>query len=335
MADVAAPATAGPAPFAPTATPTAPSTTASSVVGPSAATSPRVTTTRDVDTRAPRRPTARLATRVRSLTRAPSPSPWGIAPAPQWGMVGPQAPVVQVDPTTRKHLVWETWFVMVAFLVPVVMNAVVLFAQHVAGEDAVTRFPVIVKNGVANLVLAILVYLTVASVVPLALYLLSRTGQPPRALGLGRPSFRQDIWPGIGLAAAAFGSEIVLLIPLSPLLQSQRKFANQVSIGHVPAYYVILGLATALITAITEECLVNGYLLTRLEQLGWPRDKALLLSLSLRTSYHIYYGIGFILTIPFGYYATRSFQKHKRLNRPIAAHFIFDATLFTIAILVH
>jgi membrane protease YdiL (CAAX protease family) len=59
----------------------------------------------------------------------------------------------------------------------------------------------------------------------------------------------------------------------------------------------------------------------------------LILSLALRTSYHVYYGLGFILTIPFGYYVTRSFQKHKRLNRPIAAHFLFDSILFTITIL--
>ena len=60
---------------------------------------------------------------------------------------------------------------------------------------------------------------------------------------------------------------------------------------------------------------------------------ALALSLVLRTSYHIYYGIGFLLTVPFGDYVTRSFQKHRRLNRPIAAHFIFDAVLVTISIL--
>jgi len=54
----------------------------------------------------------------------------------------------------------------------------------------------------------------------------------------------------------------------------------------------------------------------------------------LRTSYHVYYGLGFLLTIPFGYYATRSFQKHRRLMRPIVAHFLYDAVLITIAVLV-
>jgi uncharacterized protein len=77
----------------------------------------------------------------------------------------------------------------------------------------------------------------------------------------------------------------------------------------------------------------NGYLITRLGQLGWTPRSALILSLALRTSYHVYYGLGFLLTVPFGYLVTRSFQKHRRLNRPIAAHFIYDAVLSTIAIL--
>ena len=101
----------------------------------------------------------------------------------------------------------------------------------------------------------------------------------------------------------------------------------------MPAYYVIWGIAIAITTSIAEEVLVNGYLVTRLGQLGWTPKSALILSLVLRTSYHVYYGAGFLLTIPFGFFVTRSFQKHRRLTRSIAAHFLFDAILVTIAIL--
>jgi membrane protease YdiL (CAAX protease family) len=48
----------------------------------------------------------------------------------------------------------------------------------------------------------------------------------------------------------------------------------------------------------------------------------------------VYYGLGFLLTIPLGYFVTRSFQKHRRLMRPIVAHFIYDAALFTVSVLV-
>ena len=76
---------------------------------------------------------------------------------------------------------WETRFVMVAFLLPAVMTAVLLFAEHVAGVGSITRFPTYVKDPIVNLVIGILNYLPVASTVPLALFLLARTGQSPAA----------------------------------------------------------------------------------------------------------------------------------------------------------
>jgi membrane protease YdiL (CAAX protease family) len=250
-------------------------------------------------------------------------------------MFGP-APtaVVRLEPTTRKTLAWETRFVMLAFLLPVVMGAVVALAQHVNGVGPVTRFPVLLQdNPVGNLIIGILAYLPVAAMVPLALHLLWRTGQPPRTLGLVRPSLRLDAWPALGLMGASFGSEIVLILILTPLLTSHPSLVSKTAVGNVPAYYVVYGIAISATTAIAEEVLVNGYLLVRLEQLGWSPQRALILSLILRTSYHVYYGIGFIFTVPFGYFVTRSFQKRRRLTRPIVAHFLFDAILITIAVL--
>ena len=242
--------------------------------------------------------------------------------------------VVRLEPTTRRTLVWETRFVMLAFLLPAVMGAVVALAQHINGVGPVTRFPVLLEgNPVGNLIVGILAYLPVAATVPLALHLLGRTGQPPRTLGLVRPSFRLDVWPALGLMGASFGSEIVLILVLTPLLTSHPSLVSKTIVGNVPAYYVVYGIAISATTAVAEEVLVNGYLLVRLEQLGWSPQRALILSLILRTSYHVYYGIGFIFTVPFGYFVTRSFQKRRRLTRPIMAHFLFDAILITIAVL--
>jgi membrane protease YdiL (CAAX protease family) len=222
---------------------------------------------------------------------------------------------------------------MVAFLVPSVLSAVDLFAAHTTGA-AITRFPTIVTNPVANLVLGVLTYVEVAAVVPIALLLLSRTGQGPAQLGLGRPTWRRDVWPGLGIAASGYGAAFAATIVLAAVVGRHSKLFDQVATGHVPHYYVIYGLAVSAITAIAEETLVSGYLLTRLEQLGWNPRSALLLSLTLRTSYHVYYGLGFLLTIPLGYFVTRSFQKHRRLTRPIVAHFLYDAVLITIGVLI-
>ena len=107
------------------------------------------------------------------------------------------------------------------------------------------------------------------------------------------------------------------------------------SVGRVPGYYIMWGIAVSLLTAVTEEVLVNGYLVTRLGQLGWGTWPTLALSLTLRTTYHVYYGLGFLLTVPFGYLVTRSFQQHRRLNRAIAAHFLYNAAIFSLAVFVH
>jgi membrane protease YdiL (CAAX protease family) len=231
--------------------------------------------------------------------------------------------------------VLETCFVQVAFLVPGIIGAVDALAAHLGGTGTVKRIPTIVAgNQAANLVLATLSYFQVGVVVPLALLLLNRTGQGPAALGLTKPGWRRDVRPAAGIAAAGYGVTLVLTIVLAPLIATDKKLFFAPSIGHLPKYYIIYGIAVAAIAAVAEETLVSGYLLTRLEQLGWNPRWALALSLTLRTSYHVYYGLGFLLTVPFGYFATRSFQKHRRLMQPIIAHFLYDAVLFTIAVLI-
>jgi membrane protease YdiL (CAAX protease family) len=234
----------------------------------------------------------------------------------------------------RQSLGRETRWVMVAFLVPGVISAILVLSEHISGVGDIARFATLVRgHPLTNMFLGILAYLPVAAVVPLGLYLLGRTGQDRLTLGLERPSFTRDVIPGLGLGLAAFGCEIVLAIILRAILADYPGLFVNVSLNHVPKYYVVWGIATSAITAVTEEVLVNGYLLTRLNQLGWTPRAALILSLILRTSYHIYYGIGFIFTVPFGYFVTRSFQKNGKLMRPIMAHFLYDAILFTIVIL--
>lgn len=235
---------------------------------------------------------------------------------------------------TRRGLVLETWFVQIAFLVPAILGAVDALAAEQGGSGTVGRIPAIVTgHPVTNLALATLTYFEVGAVVPLGLLLLSRTGQGMASLGLTKPGWRTDVWPALGIAAAGYGGVVVLEIVLAPLAAWDRGLFVSPSLGHLPKYYVIYGVAAAAIAAVTEETLVNGYLLTRLGQLGWKPQWAFALSLTLRTSYHVYYGLGFLLTIPLGYFATRSFQKHGRLMRPIIAHFVYDATLFTILVL--
>jgi membrane protease YdiL (CAAX protease family) len=223
---------------------------------------------------------------------------------------------------------------MFAFLVSGIVGATLILAQGISGTGDVSRFPSVVPSKpVLNMILGMIAYVPTLSVVPLALFLLARTGQDRRVMGLGAPRFLDDILPGLGLAAAAFGVEIVMLIPLARLLTEHSHLVTAVTTTGEPKYYLIEGVFMSAVTAVTEEVLVNGYFLTRLSQLGWNPRSALIVSLILRTSYHIYYGIGFVLTIPLGYFVTRSFQKRGKLNRPIWAHFLYDSILFAFSIL--
>jgi len=253
--------------------------------------------------------------------------PWPTPPLP--------IPVeVKIDAPTRRSLVWETWFVVGAFLIPSVGGAIVPLVQHAYGVSNLARFPSFVNNNpLINMILGMVTYISLGTIVPIALFLLARTGNKPRTIGLGWPSFVLDIWPGIGLGLASYGSEIILFATYYLFVHDKGLQTNPV-VGTVPHYYVIYGIFVSAVTAITEEVIVNGYLLVRLEQLGWSNRNALILSLVVRMSYHIYYGVTFpIVVLPFGYFVTRSFQKHKRLNRAIATHFLYDAVLFTISIL--
>jgi len=240
---------------------------------------------------------------------------------------------VELAEPTRRVLVWETVLVELSFLALPVTTAIVILAQHLEGVADLDRFGSTVPgHPLAGFFLGILSYLAVGAIVPLVLFLLWRSRTPPSALGLQSPGLRSDAWPGLGLAAGSFTAALVLALPLTPLLR-HSKLVNHVATGHVPAYYVIYALVLSATTAITEEVVINGYLLTRLEQLGWSPTTALIVSLALRTTYHVYYGIAVVLTIPFGYLVTRSFQKRRRLTRVITAHFLYDAVLSTIAVL--
>ncbi len=265
-----------------------------------------------------------------------APADWDFwAPAPaQAKAVAADVPAQAVLPAgmTRAGLVLETRLVMIAGLFPWIAAAVVILVRHLDTGQILTQLPSVTPHQpVLNVILSVLSYLPSAAVVPLVLLLLIRTGQRPADLGLTRLPGR-DLAVAVGLAAAAIGLELALAVAISPLRHS--RLFNTAAKLNVPVYYLLIALSVALTTAVAEEVIVNGYLITRLDQLGWSPAKAFWLSMALRASYHLYYGIGVVLTLPFGWLVTRSFQRHRKLNRPIVAHFLYDGTVSTIAILI-
>ena len=262
------------------------------------------------------------------------PPDWPAAPA-DWQFWVPPASrfPARFRELTRRDLVIETRVVMVAFLIPWVISAVLSLVVHETRNARLTQLPTFdAHQPVVNVVFGLLSYLPVAAVVPVALMLLARTGQRPADLGLTTARW-PDAGVGVGLAAAGLAAEFALAIPFAAFKNSS--LVNTAGPLHVPFYYLVFGISQAFITAVAEEVAVSGYLLTRLEQLGWAPWPSLWVSLALRTSYHVYYGVAVVLTLPLGYLLTRSFQKHGKLSRPILAHFLYDSVTFLLAITLH
>ncbi len=142
---------------------------------------------------------------------------------------------------TRRLLAWETRLVMFAFLVTGVTSAVVILAQHESGVADISRFPTIVHSSqVLNMLLGMLAYFPVIAVVPLALFLLARTGQTPSVLGLGAPNLKRDLFPALGIGLAAFTVEVLLFAPFAGLVKHHRQTTFGISRDDInnflPAY---------------------------------------------------------------------------------------------------
>ena len=95
-------------------------------------------------------------------------------------------------------------------------------------------------------------------------------------------------------------------------------------------------LLSAFQNGLAEEVVVVGFMLTRLAQLGWSRERALIASATLRGSYHLYQGFGgfagnVVMGLIFGWW----FQRTRRVLPLVVAHFLLDAFSFLGYVYLH
>jgi membrane protease YdiL (CAAX protease family) len=88
-------------------------------------------------------------------------------------------------------------------------------------------------------------------------------------------------------------------------------------------------LFAAVRASLLEEVIVVGYLFNRLSRLGFSNNTQILLSASLRATYHLYQGFGgfignFVMGLVFGYL----YQRWGRVMPLVVAHFVLDAAIF-------
>lgn len=177
-----------------------------------------------------------------------------------------------------------------------------------------------------DLVAQLLGVLQLAAWGGIGLYLLWRTGIRLKVIGLDGTRKLADSLGALGLAA---------IIGIPGLAFYFAAWALGLNLAVQPstldnAWWMSVALILAAAgNAWAEEVLVVGYLITRLEQLGWRQYTALLAAAVLRGSYHLYQGFGgfvgnLVMGLVFGFY----WQRTKRLWPLVIAHTILDVVAF-------
>jgi membrane protease YdiL (CAAX protease family) len=163
------------------------------------------------------------------------------------------------------------------------------------------------------------------SLVPVALvlHLLHRSGESAASIGLDATRPWADLRWGVGLAALVGGVGVGIYV-LAVGLGVNRTVIPIPPTGHW--WTIPLLLLAAARSGLLEEVIVCGYLLRRLDQLGWSPAKALWSSALLRGAYHLYQGFGgFFGNLALGLLFGRIYQLRGRTAPLVIAHFLIDA----------
>ena len=162
--------------------------------------------------------------------------------------------------------------------------------------------------------------------VVLVFYVMARSGEGPADMGLDTSQPGLDSLRGAVLAAVIGGAGLGLYLAAFHLGIS----LNVVPESLPPVWWRIpVLILSAAHNGILEEILMIGYLLRRLDQLGWGPWKAIAFSAVLRGSYHLYQGFGAFLGnaamgLIFGYL----YRRWGRVTPMIIAHTLIDAVTF-------
>lgn len=156
-------------------------------------------------------------------------------------------------------------------------------------------------------------------------------GVAPGARGLRLLGFdRTRPWPDLGrgaLVAAGIGSAGLAFYLVARAAGFNLTVVPE-SLPDVWWKYPVL-ILSAIQNSVLEEVIVVGYLLRRLDQLGWSPRSSLAASAVLRGSYHLYQGIGgFIGNMVMGVVFVWLYRRWGRVGPLVVAHALLDIVAF-------
>jgi len=200
-----------------------------------------------------------------------------------------------------------------------------LSRQSLSSQQALLVGPLAVNDWL-DLVLQLVGIAEALMPVVLVFYLLARSGEGPADMGLDASQPGTDILRGAVLAAMIGGAGLGLYLTV---------FHLGISLNVVPEslpavwWRIPVLILSAAHDGILEEVLVVGYLLRRLDQLGWTPWKAVAVSAILRGSYHLYQGFGaFVGNAVMGVIFAFLYRRWGRVTPLIIAHTLIDAVTF-------
>ncbi|MCL5885977.1 MAG: CPBP family intramembrane metalloprotease [Actinobacteria bacterium] len=235
-------------------------------------------------------------------------------------------------------LVAEVWIVLSLSLGAAAVYAVLDLLQSLLVAKVPLNHQVAVINSAfaPNMELLDLAYQLVGiatALAPVALvaYLFKKERESKSIIGLDAVGLdisqpKRDILWGCVLAAIIGGAGLGFY-----LLAFHAGFDVNVVPTNLPSSWwrIPILILQAAEDGILEEVVVCGYLLRRLDQLGWGENTALVTSAVLRGSYHLYQGFGgFIGNLVMGLIFGRIYQRRKRVAPLAVAHFLIDAVAF-------
>jgi membrane protease YdiL (CAAX protease family) len=236
------------------------------------------------------------------------------------------------QPVPRRLLAWDVWVVLALSLGQSGVYALVNFlgaltaARPLASQRAVLNGSAAPGRPWLDLTYQLLGIGFGLMPVVLVAYLLMRSNESLAVLGVDRRRPRFDLSRGAMLAALVGGIGLGLYL---------GTHAAGVDLTVVPEdlpnvwWRLPVLVLSAVQNAVVEEVVVLGFLLHRLDQLGWGRGRALATSALVRGSYHLYQGIGgFAGNALMGLLFGKLYQRWGRVAPLVVAHALIDTVAF-------
>jgi membrane protease YdiL (CAAX protease family) len=227
---------------------------------------------------------------------------------------------------------WEIFVVFAVSLGASGLNALIELIGSLTAPQALRQQQALLVGSLApgrpllDLVLQLLSVADGLAPVALVLYLLARSGESPSDIGLDASQPRLDAVKGAVLAAVIGGTGLALYLTAFHLGISLTVVPE-----NLPAVWwrIPVLILNAAQDGILEEVLVIGYLLRRLDQMGWTPWRAIVFAAVLRGSYHLYQGFGGFLGnaamgVIFGYL----YRRWGRVTPLVIAHTLIDTVAF-------